>query len=152
MTITPSNLRRLAALAAATATIAAAAAPAPAAAKTINVTEDASLHLTRRNGSTLYERGTARGTISGPVTAVFNVGITRVTGKVTVFSGRNALTFTLSGTPTGQRGPRATFKGTMRVVGGTRRYRNASGTATFTGTVNRRTWAATVRASGRLSY
>lgn len=152
MTTTNSNLRRLAALAATTAALAAAAMSAPAAAKTINVTENASLHLTRRNGSTLYERGTARGTISGPVTAVFNVGITRVTGTVTVFSGRNTLTFTLTGTPTGQRGPRATFKGTMRVVGGTRRYRNASGTATFTGAVNRRTWAATVHANGKLRY
>lgn len=152
MTITTFSLHRLVGLVAAVSTLALVAFSAAAAAKTIAVSERADLRLSRRDGSTLYERGTARGTISGPVTAVFNVGITRVTGTLTAYSGRSTITFTFTGAPTSTRGARVAFKGSMRVVGGTRRYADARGRASFTGTVNRRTWAATVRANGRLSY
>jgi hypothetical protein len=40
----------------------------------------------------------------------------------------------------------------MSVAGGTGRYAHARGRGTFSGTVNRRSWAATVTARGRVSY
>lgn len=134
----------------------AAAAPAVAgpqaqAARTINVSERVSLHLVRKSGPTLYEAGTATGTLPGTVTARFNVGITRVTGSVTIRTRGGTLTMSVDGKPR-TTGAISRFGGTMRVTSGTGKFARASGTASFSGTVNRRTWAANVAANGRLSY
>jgi hypothetical protein len=130
----------------------ASASPAAHAAKSLNVTENAALHLVRRSGSTLYESGTATGTLPGRVTAVFDVGITKVTGSVTFYP-RNggSLTINVLGHPTSA-GVNARFAGSLAVRRGTGPFKNAVGSGTFEGTVNRRTWAATVTARARLTY
>lgn len=128
------------------------AAPRAQAARTLNITETANLRLVRKSGSILYERGTATGTLPGNVTARFDVKVTKVTGSVTIYprSG-GSLTINVVGYPDSA-GTNAKFSGTMAVRSGTGRYARAVGSGRFEGTVNRRTWAATVRATARLTY
>lgn len=126
--------------------------PTAQAARTINVTETVSLRLVRKSGSTLYERGTARGTLSGAVTARFETSLTKVTGRVTIRPrGGGSFTIKVNGHPTSA-GTNARFEGTMKIVGGTGRYADASGSGRFSGIVNRRSWDVVVQANGRLSY
>lgn len=123
-----------------------------AARKTINISEKVRLKLVRKSGSVLYERGTARGTLRGRVSARFVVTVTKVTGYVTIYPrGGGSLTINVVGYPRSA-GVKARFTGTMAVRRGTGRYARALGSGSFSGTVNRRTWAATVNASARLTY
>ncbi|MBB4662793.1 autotransporter [Conexibacter arvalis] len=126
------------------------AAPVAQASRTINVTERASLHLVKKSGSTIYQAGTATGTLPGTVTTRFKV-TTKVTGSLKIVTRGGTLTMSVNGRPRSM-GTTARFGGTMRVTGGTGRYARARGTARFEGVVNRRTWAATVTARGRLTY
>ena len=125
--------------------------PVAQAARTIAVSEHASLRLIRKSGSTLYEAGTVTGTLAGTVTARLNTSVTRVTGWVRIRARGGTLTMSLNGRPRSA-GVNVRFGGTMRVTGGTGRYARARGSARFSGVVNRRSWAATVDARGRLSY
>lgn len=128
------------------------AAPTAQAARTLNITEYAKLHLVRKSGSTLYERGTATGTLPGTVSARFLVSVTKVTGSVTIYPrGGGSLTINVVGYPQST-GVNSRFKGSMAVRSGTGKYRNAVGSGSFEGTVNRRSWAANVTAKARLTY
>jgi hypothetical protein len=130
----------------------ASAVPTAHAARSMNLSESASLHLVRKSGSVLYESGTATGTLSGRVTARFVTSITKVTGSVTIYPrGGGSLTINVLGFPRSA-GIVARFTGTMAVRRGTGRYARALGSGSFSGTVNRRTWASTVQASARLTY
>jgi len=120
-------------------------------ARTVKVNERASLHLVKKSGSTIYQAGTATGTLPGTITSRFNVSITRVTGSFKITTRGGTLTMSVNGSPRSA-GTVARFAGTMRVVGGTGRFSRARGSGSFSGTVNRRTWAASVTASGRLTY
>lgn len=125
--------------------------PVAQASRTINVSERVNLRLVRKSGSTLYHAGTATGTLPGTVTTRFNVTPTRVSGALRIVTRGGTLTITVSGKPRSY-GTNARFGGTMRVTGGTGKFARAKGSGTFEGVVNRRNWASTVSASGRLSY
>ena len=125
--------------------------PAVAQARTISIKESVKLHLVRKSGNTLYESGTATGTLPGNVSARFVTSATKVTGTVTIYARGGSITATVSGTPRSI-GVNARFGGTMRVIKGTGKYRNASGSGRFDGVVNRRSWAVSVNATARLSY
>jgi hypothetical protein len=121
-------------------------------ARTINLTERAELHLVRRDGSTIWERGTATGTLPGTVNARFEMTLTKVTGTVTIRArGGGSLTIVIVGYAQSA-GINARFTGTIAVRRGTGRFADAVGSGTFDGTVNRRTWDATVTAKARLTY
>lgn len=120
--------------------------------KVLNLSGTAYLHLTRKSGNVIYEKGTATGTLPGTVTARFVTGITKVTGTVTFkpYSG-GSLTVTAVGYPQSTKTV-TRFNGNIAVLKGTGRFRNALGSGTFNGTANRRTWAVTVRANARITY
>ena len=116
-------------------------------------TETANLHLVKKRGAILKEAGTATGTLPGTVKARFDTSdITNVTATVTFYpySG-GSLTFTATGHPTST-GTVAKFSGYLGVRRGTGRYESATGSGTFTGTVNRSSWAFTVNAKATLTY
>lgn len=117
----------------------------------LHVVDRATLHKTRKSGSTIYESGTATGTLPGSVSAVFHTSVTKVTGTVTFRSGRSSITMTIVGYPQSTKTV-VPVTGDLAVSGGTGRFRNALGSGTFTGTVNRRTWAATVNANANITY
>ena len=121
-------------------------------ARTLNTTENASLHLVKKSGSVLNERGSVTGTLSGSVSARFVTSVVQVTGTVTIYPrGGGSLTITVLGYPRST-GTVAKFSGSISVKSGTGRFAHARGSGTFTGTVNRKTWAATVHAKAKLTY
>jgi hypothetical protein len=120
--------------------------------KSLHLTDTASLHLVRKSGSTLYEKGTATGTLPGTVSARFVTGVAKVTGTVTFHSsGGGSITMTAVGYPQST-GTVARLSGSIAVRSGTGRFKHALGSGTFTGTANRKTWAVTVHASANLTY
>lgn len=117
------------------------------AARVLHVNDSARLHLTHRSGNTLYESGHASGSLPGSVTAVFNTGhISRVTGSVTFHSRAGSITMSAVGYPRST-GTVVPFSGSIAVRSGTGRYRRAVGSGSFSGTVNRRSWAITIRSA-----
>lgn len=117
----------------------------------LRVNDTGRLHLTRKSGPTLYESGSASGTLPGTMTAVFHTGLTRVTGSVTFHARGGSITMTAVGYPQSA-GVTARFSGSIAVSGGTGRYRSALGHGTFSGTVNRRSWRVTVHAVAGVTY
>jgi hypothetical protein len=120
-------------------------------ARTIATDEHVSLHLVRKSGSTLYERGSASGTLPGPVAGTFKTTVVIVTGTVTISPRGGSVTVGVVGFPRSA-GVVASFTGTVTVKGGTGRYAHARGHGTFTATVNRRTWAVRVHTKVTLRY
>jgi len=121
--------------------------------KTVNVRTTANLSLVKKRGNVLKERGTATGTLAGSVKARFDISnAAKTTGSVTFYpNGGGSLTVTVVGYPQSV-GTVARFSGSLAVRKGTGRFSDATGSGTFTGTVNRRTWHITVNASSRLTY
>ncbi len=118
----------------------------------LQIRDRVTLHKTRKSGSTVYESGTATGTLPGTVTAVFHTGsVTKVTGTVTFHSGRSSITMNAVGYPQSTKTV-VPISGTLAVRSGTGRFKNALGSGSFSGTVNRRTWAVTVNANARITY
>jgi hypothetical protein len=120
--------------------------------RSMTLSDTASLHMTRKSGNVIYEKGTATGTLPGKVTARFVTGVTKVTGTVTFkpYSG-GSVTMSAVGYP--QSANTVTrFTGTIAVRKGTGKYKNALGSGTFNGTANRKTWAVTVHATARVTY
>ncbi len=120
-------------------------------ARSLGVTETGNLHLLHKSGSLLNELGSAYGTLPGTMRAQFLLRTTEVTGSLTIYPRGGSLTISLAGFATSG-GTIAHLSGEMSVQHGTGRYAHASGSASFTGIANRRSWAVQVRVVGRLRY
>ena len=118
--------------------------------ETSALAEHVQLQLVKKTGTHFRHRGTATGTVRGTVSSVITLDSLSVVGTVTVATRRGRLRLRVSGTARSG-GLRSRFDGTARVTGGTGRYARARGRGTFRGVVNRRTWAATIDASGTLT-
>jgi hypothetical protein len=127
-------------------------APRAHAARTIRVDETARLHLVKKSGPILKERGSATGTLPGPVSARFDTSnIAIVTGTVTFHTAGGSVTVSVIGYPQSL-GTVAKFAGSIRVLRGTGRFAHPSGSGSFTGKVNRSTWAVRVHGKAKLTY
>jgi hypothetical protein len=121
------------------------------AARTLNVTGEAHLHLTGTAGEVLEEEGVATGALSGKVRVRFTVGAS-IAGTF-VFYPRGGGSITGYGSARlHSTGMYSSFGGTMAVSHGTGRYAHARGKGGMYGVVNRRTDAITVQTTGKLSY
>ena len=126
--------------------------PAAASARTITVNQTAQLRLVKRVGTVLYEQGTTSGTLPGIVSATLTVNVAKVGGEITFYPRRGGtITFKANGVPTSA-GVLSRASGTMTIVRGTGRFADARGTVRFNALLNRRSWAISVSASGRMSY
>jgi hypothetical protein len=121
--------------------------------KTQRVDEHVSLQLVKRTGSTKFEHsGRASGTVSGPVRSVITLAHAVVLqGTVTVTTKQGQLRLKINGRARSLE-LHTKFDGTATIAGGTGRYAHASGSGTFSGVVNRNTWATTIDATGSLTY
>lgn len=120
--------------------------------KSLHLSGTAHLHLTRKNGNVIYEKGTATGSLPGTVSARFVTGVTKVTGTVTFYpNSGGSLTLSAVGYPQST-STITRFSGSVAVRKGSGRFKNALGSGTFNGTANRRTWAVTVNASANVTY
>jgi hypothetical protein len=121
------------------------------AARTLNATDEAHLHLTGTSGSLFSEEGPAKGALPGTVKVRFTVTAT-VSGSFTIYprgggsiSGHGSARLHSTGTY-------ASFGGSMSVSHGTGRYAHAHGSGGFYGVLDRRTDALTIQTTGKLSY
>jgi hypothetical protein len=121
------------------------------AAHVLNVKDEAHLHLASTNGSLLLEEGPATGAIPGTVKANFVVAAD-VTATFTIYAHGGG---SISGRGTGalhSTGLYSSFGGSLKVTGGTGRYKHAHGSGGLYGAMNRKTYALTVQTTGQLTY
>jgi hypothetical protein len=117
--------------------------------RTVKISESVNLHLVKKTGGILKEKGTATGTLSGSVSATFNTSnLAQVTGTVTFFTHGGSVTITALGYPQSL----SKFSGPISVKSGTGRFKHAHGSGSCSGTVNRKSWHVTVKAHGSLTY
>jgi hypothetical protein len=112
--------------------------------------DDASLHLVRASGSTLFEEGHAEGTLPGSMRARLHVGAT-FSGTFVISTPNGTIEGRGSATPHGG-GRIESFAGTGHIIGGTGRYSHAHGSSGFFGTFDRRTYAVVIQTRGSFSY
>jgi hypothetical protein len=119
-------------------------------ARTVPVTEHVALTLVKKSGTRFQHKGRATGTVTGSVGSRIKLTSLSIAGTVTVRAKDGTLQLEVRGTARSG-GLRSRFDGTATMTGGTGRYAKARGKGTFTGVVNRRTWAATLDARGSLT-
>jgi hypothetical protein len=119
-------------------------------ARTVPAIERVALTLVKKTGTDFQHKGRATGTVTGSVTSQIELTSLSITGTVTVRAKGGTLRLKVRGTARSG-GLRSKFDGTATMAGGTGRYAGARGKGTFTGVVNRRTWAATLDARGSLT-
>jgi hypothetical protein len=123
------------------------------AASSMTVKEHVTLKLVKRTGSTKFEHsGRATGTVAGTVrTKITLTHSVVLKGTVTIATSKGKLRLKVDGRARSieQRSP---FDGKATILAGTGRYAHARGTGTFSGVVNRSTWAAKLDAKGTFTY
>lgn len=120
-------------------------------AKTVNLVENASLALVSEEGAALVEHGKATGTYDAPVTATFAIHPKAVTATVTVFPHGGSITGVAQASYIVQNSV-GYFGGTFVITRGTGSFKHASGKALgISGTIDRYTFATTVKAHGEVS-
>jgi hypothetical protein len=118
------------------------------AARKVYMVETARLSLTGEGETTLDERGVATGTFRAPLVARLNLSANHVTAIFTLhpkggtITGKASAAFVV-------RNSTGYYGGTLTIVHGTGSYRHASGANIgISGTINRVTFALTVKAHG----
>jgi hypothetical protein len=127
-------------------------APSARAATTISLNESGQLRLVSKQGFTLNERGTASGTIRGPISVRLTIVSTdRVSAEVTISPTGGSISG--QGTASYHKGEAsAGFSGTLSISHGSGSYTHAQGWGlSFSGTIARSNEAISVHLSGRLS-
>jgi hypothetical protein len=120
-------------------------------AKKMQLSENAQLKFTREDGSALVEYGHATGTYDAPVSAVLTIHPSSVTATVTIFPKGGSITGTAQANYI-VKGSIGYFGGTFTIAHGTGTYRHVSGKALgISGTINRESFAMTVKAHGEIS-
>jgi hypothetical protein len=126
-------------------------APTASAAHVLNVKDGGHLHEVRSSGAELLEEGPVSGTIPGKVKVSFDIGAT-ITAKFTIYANGGGSINGSGGGALHSTSVYSSFGGSLKVTGGSGRYSHAHGTGTLTGEINRKTYALTVQADGRLYY
>jgi hypothetical protein len=111
--------------------------PSPAtAARTVSLNETGHLHLTSKHDFTLYERGSASGTVAGTIyVRLTAVSSSRVTVSVSISPPGGSISGSGSGSYR-RSGSTASFSGSMSFGGGTGQYRGTRGAGLgFSGTI-----------------
>jgi hypothetical protein len=120
-------------------------------AKTVDLVENANLKLISEEGTTLVERGQAAGTYNAPVNATFTIHPKAVTATVTVYPHGGSITG-VAHTDYVVQNSTGYFGGTFTITHGTGSFKGASGKALgISGTIDRYTFAITVKAHGEVS-
>jgi hypothetical protein len=122
----------------------------PQAARTLNGTATAHLHLVKANGSRLDEEGTVTGALPGTMRAMLTTGVV-FAGSFTIHTNGGAIDGHGRATTHGS-GRYQNFNGSITITGGSGRYSHAHGRTGLSGTFDRRTYAMVIQTTGRLSY
>jgi hypothetical protein len=122
-------------------------------ARVISLSERGHLHRVSKHGFTLYETGTASGTIRGPISVQLKiVSTSRVTAEVTISPSGGSISG--AGTASYHKGTTsASFSGSLSIKHGSGSYAHAQGSGlSFSGTIAQSNDAISVDVSGRMSY
>jgi hypothetical protein len=140
------------ALAAAVAALALAAA-APAQARTLAVREEGALRFREAQASALIDEGAIRGTLPGygRVRFVYN-GSPSVSATFTIRTARGTIAGRASARLHNPSSPTPSFRGALRITGGSGRYAHARGAGELFGVFHRHGYALSFQAVGRLGY
>lgn len=125
-------------------------APAAGARPLTDVNEYGSLRLESNKGSTINERGRGSGTFSCNVYIQLTLNGTLVKAKYSAYPHGGSLIGTATAHIHSATTKLANFSGTISLDSGTGSYAHPSGTASFQGTIDRTSYAMSVRIVGRL--
>jgi hypothetical protein len=121
-------------------------------ARTTSVEEQGQLHFVSKHGFTLYEQGTASGTIKGAISVALKiVSTSKVTAEIKISPPGGSIS--AYGSASYHRGSTsASFAGSLSIKGGTGSYDHAQGSGlSFSGTIASSNKAIAVRVSGSVS-
>jgi hypothetical protein len=124
--------------------------PASAAASLTSVNEYGSLRVQSHKGSTINEKGIGWGTFNCSVVIALTLSGTLVTANYTAYLRGGSISGTATAHIHSATTKAAAFSGTISLGRGTGSRAHASGTAGFSGTINRTTYAMTMHITGRL--
>jgi hypothetical protein len=120
-------------------------------ARTVDLVENAQLHLIHEAGSTLNEKGQATGTFNAPVTCQLTLSANHVTAAFVVYPRGGSI----SGIAHAHfivKGSTAYYGGTFVITHGSGSYKHASGkNLGISGTINRQNFSMTVKAHGQMN-
>jgi len=150
-------LGALGAIAAATGTgtsaLGAAEHPAAHIAHTLSVRDEGHLRFVKSSGSQLLDEGRATGSFPGWVKVRFTYnGEPDVSAQFTISGAGGTISARGSGRLSSPVSPTPSFRGAMSATGGSGRYAHAHGSGEIFGVFNRRSYALTVQAIGKLNY
>lgn len=127
--------------------------PAAFAARILNVHDEGHLRLVHTSGSHLLDEGRVTGSFPGSVQVRFVYdGDPNVSAQITISGSGGSLSAKGTGRLSSPTSPDPSFRGHMRITGGTGRYAHVHGSGELFGVFNRRSYALTVQAVGRLPY
>jgi len=123
------------------------------AARVLNVRDEGRLRFIRASGSQLLDEGHASGTFPGSVQVrfVYN-GEPNVSARFTISGSGGSISARGSGRLSSPTTPDPSFRGKMIITGGSGRYAHIHGSGELFGVFNRRSYALTVQAIGKLPY
>lgn len=130
-----------------------AAGPSAKAARSLSLSDSASLHESNHKGVELKEAGTAKGNLPGSIYIQLRIVGHSVTASIQLYpsggsvAGRASASYHIVSSST------ATFSGSMSITGGSGRYAKAKGSRlSFSGSVHRPGNSVSVRVSGAMTY
>jgi hypothetical protein len=115
-----------------------------------SVNEYGSLRMQSHNGSTINEKGIGWGTFHCSVVIALTLSGTLVTANYTAYLQGGSISGTATAHIHSATTKAAVFSGTISLRRGTGSRAHASGTAGFSGTINRTSYAMTTHITGRL--
>jgi hypothetical protein len=129
------------------------AAPPAGAGSGVGVRDEGRLHFIRESGSRILDEGPATGTIPGTVRLRFTYnGSPSVSAQFTIYARSGTLAGEAKGKLSSPTSPNPSFRGSLRITGGTGRYAHARGSGELFGVYNRRSYGLIVQALCELRY
>jgi hypothetical protein len=123
------------------------------AARVLSIHDQGHLRFIHASGSVLLDEGSASGSFPGQVKVRFLYnGAPTVSARFTIAGAGGSISARGTGTLSSPVSPSPSFRGRMTVTGGTGRYAHVRGGGELFGVFNRRTYALTVQAIGKLPY
>jgi hypothetical protein len=116
----------------------------------VTVNEYGSLAMQNSKGATIDEKGTGHGTFNCSVLIALTLRGTLVSANYTAYLQGGSITGTAKAQIHSASTQAAFFSGTISLSRGTGSRAGASGTASFSGTINRTSYAMTTHINGRL--
>jgi hypothetical protein len=119
----------------------------------LSVRDEGHLRFVSSSGSLLIDEGPVSGTLRGKVRLRFTYDGGPITSAQLTISGADwSIRARAQGKLNNPTSPTPSFRGSLTISGGSGRYARAGGSGELFGVFNRRTYALTVQAIGKLSY